>query len=86
VNRLLDREEWDLGSQAGTRVPAEVVGIQGARLVLLASGCYALISDVETPPNPDEVLAILREFIPNDWVVYAETAEEDRDTAYYGPE
>lgn len=85
MNRLLESER-DLGSQAGTGVPTEVVGIRGAQLILLPTGNYALISDAKLPPDETEVLAILTEFVPLDWSCYEETAEEDRDVAYYGPD
>lgn len=78
--------EMGRGSQVDTMVATEVAGIPGSTLVLLPTGNYALISDAINPPDPDEVLALLVEFLPPDWVCYDETAEEDRDVAYYGPD
>lgn len=74
------------GSQADTVVSTDVAGIPGAVLQLLPTGHYALISDALNPPDPNEVAALLLEFIPLDWCCYEYTADEDRDVAYYGPD
>lgn len=78
--------ETGRGSQVDTLLSAEVAGIPGAQLILLPAGDYALVSDAHNPPDPQEVVALLLEFLPADWCCYDETAEEDRDVAYYGPD
>lgn len=78
--------ERDPGSRAGHTVAAETVGIRGAHLKFLPTGQVALFSDAKNPPDPDEVHALLLEFIPPDWCLCDEEAGEDFDVSRYGPE
>jgi hypothetical protein len=79
-------ETTDRGSRVGAGAPVESVGIPGAVLERLPSGNFSLTSDAKLPPDPEEVIALLAEFIPSDWSCYEETSDADHDVAYYGPD
>jgi hypothetical protein len=82
VNATVERNR---GSQVMELSVTETAGIPGATLQKLQDGTFLVTSDAEFPPNPEELHALLLEFMPADWELLDSGATEAHDLAYYGP-